>query len=185
MTRIPAATKENVPEDQRAAFDEAVQQYGRVPTDGPVYVMMNVPEVASRGNRLTDYLTHKTILSTKITELAILLAARETDCQHVWKLHAGSAREAGLRDEIVGNLRDRKELTGLTPEEVSVVNYGRELFRTHRVGHATYDAALAQFGVRGLVELTNLMGWYVLLAFNANAFEVESLRAQDEPAMPI
>jgi hypothetical protein len=50
------------------------------------------------------------------------------------------------------------------------VNYGREFFRTHQVSQTTLNAARIQFGVQGLVELTNLMGYYALLAFNINAF---------------
>jgi len=65
------------------------------------------------------------------------------------------------------------------------VNYGREFFRTHRVSQPTFDAALAQFGVRGLTELTNLMGYYALLAFNINAFEVELPAERTEPALPV
>ena len=53
-----------------------------------------------------------------------------------------------------------------------MIDYGREFFRTHKVSQATFDAAQAQFGVRGLVELTNLMGYYSNLAFNINAFDV-------------
>ena len=49
----------------------------------------------------------------------------------------------------------------------------RGLFRTHRVSQATFDAALARFGVRGSVELTNLMGSYARLACNVNAPGVE------------
>jgi len=40
-------------------------------------------------------------------------------------------RAAGLRDEIIDNLRDKKELANLAPDEAAVVNYGRELIRTH------------------------------------------------------
>ena len=82
-------------------------------------------------------------------------------------------------------MRDQKELTGLTPNETAVVTYGREFFRTHRVSQATFDTALAQFGVRGLVELTNLMGYYALLAFNVNAFGVELPTETAEASLPI
>ena len=54
-----------------------------------------------------------------------------------------------------------------------MVHYGRESFRTHQVSQATFEEALAQFGVQGLTELTNLMGCYALLAFNVNAFGAE------------
>ena len=44
-----------------------------------------------------------------------------------------------------------------------MINYGREFFRTHRVSQATFDAVQAQFGTLGLVELTNIMGYYLSL----------------------
>jgi 4-carboxymuconolactone decarboxylase len=59
------------------------------------------------------------------------------------------------------------------------------LVQTRQVGQATFEAALAQFGVRGLVELTNLMGYYALLAFNVNAFGVELPHETSEAPLPI
>ena len=53
-----------------------------------------------------------------------------------------------------------------------MVAYGRECFRTRRVSQAAFDTALKEFGVLGLAELTSLMGYYALLAFNINAFEM-------------
>ena len=47
-----------------------------------------------------------------------------------------------------------------------------------------YDTALAEFGSRGLVELTNLMGYYSVLAFNINAFE-QLPPPSDEPILPV
>jgi 4-carboxymuconolactone decarboxylase len=186
MARIPAATRESVPEDQRAIFDEIVQQRGGTPGGGPLSIMINVPELMNRGEHLRAYLRgDSTSLPPKIRELAMLVTARELDCQFIWNAHAASGRRAGLRDEIVDNLRDKKELRGLTPEETAVVNYGREFFRTHRVRQATFNVALAQFGVRGLTELTNLMGYYALLAFNVNAFGVELPAERTEGALPV
>ena len=66
-----------------------------------------------------------------------------------------------------------------------MVNYGREFFRTRRVNQATFDAALAQFGAQGLVELTTLLGCYSMLAFNVNAFGVELPAERNEEALPI
>ena len=70
-------------------------------------------------------------------------------------------------------------------EEAAVVNYGRELLRIHRVSQATFDAALAQFDIRGLAELTNLMGFYTLLAFNIDAFGLELPAERTEVVLPI
>ena len=57
----------------------------------------------------------------------------------------------------------------IAADETSVTNYGRELFRTRRVNHAAFDAAWAQFGARGLADLTTLMDCYSMLACNINA----------------
>ena len=90
-----------------------------------------------------------------------------------------------MADDTVDRLRDREELTGLAPDEAAVVDFGREFFRTHRVSSASFEAALAQFGVRGVTELTNLMGFYSLLAFNVNAFEVDLPQERTEPVLPV
>ena len=90
-----------------------------------------------------------------------------------------------MRDELIDALRDKKELPSPAPDEASVVNYGREFFRTHRVSQATFDAALAHFGALGLTELTSLMGCYAMLAFNVNAFGVELPAEGTEQALPI
>ena len=81
MTRTPAVTRENIAEDQRAAFDELVQLRGGVPAGGPGSVLLNAPEVAKRALDLAGFLRGtSSSLEPRIRELAMLLAARENDC---------------------------------------------------------------------------------------------------------
>ncbi len=186
MARTPALTRDSIAEDQRAAFDELVQQRGEVPASGPGSVMLNAPEVAKRALDLAGFLRgESSSLERRIRELAMLVAARENDCQYIWNAHAPYARAAGLRDDIVDALRDKNELPGLADDEAAVINYGREFFRTRRVSQSAFDAALTQFGVQGLTELTTLMGCYSMLAFNVNAFGVELPAERTERALPI
>ena len=77
-----------------------------------------------------------------------------------------------MPDKLVDDISDKKQLTGLSERESAVINYGREFLRAHRVSQATFDVAQAQFGTLGLVELTNIMGYYSSRAFNINAFNV-------------
>src|SRR5438132_8421726 len=143
MARIPLATRDSVPEKQRAIFDALVQQRGNVPSAGPLAIMIHVPELMQRGEDFRAYLRgDDSSLPLKIRELAMILTARELDCQFVWNAHAGLARQAGVRDDIMDRLREKQELTGLAPDEAAVVNYGREFFRMHQVSQATFDAAL-------------------------------------------
>ena len=185
MARIPAITRESIPEDQRAVFDVLVQDRGEVPTSGPASVLFNAPEVAQRGLELARYLRTDTSLQPRIRELAMLLTAREKDCLFIWNAHAPVGRKEGLSDELVDSLRDKKDLPDLAPDEAATMAYGRELFRGNRVSQSVYNAALAQFGVGGLTELTSLFGCYTMLAFNVNAFDVDLPQDHSEPALPV
>lgn len=186
MARIPTASRDTVPQDQLDAFDEYVAARGNVPDTGPLSVMVHVPELIKRGEHLRAYLRgDESSLPANIRELAMLLTAREMDCQFIWNAHAAFGRQSGLDDTLVNSLRDRAELPALSDAESVVVDYGRELFRTCRVSQETFDRAIAQFGRRGLVELTTLMGYYSCLAFNINAFDVGLPEGVSESPLPI
>ena len=185
MARIPIATRESVPENQRAAFDEVVGRTGSVPRHGPGSVMVHVPEAGRLANQLSNYLRSESSLPLKVQELAMLVTARELDCQHIWNAHAGSGRRAGLNDALVDALRDKRDLPSVAPDEAAVVNYGQEFFRTHHVSRGAFQAAQEQLGVQGLVELTILMGYYGLLAFNCNAFDTDLLPERTEPLLAV
>ena len=185
MARLPLATREGVPEGQRAAFDEMVKGLGAVPRYGPGSVMIHVPKAHQWATLLNHYLREESSLPNKIQELAMLVTARELDCQHIWNAHAGSARKAGVRNELVDALRDRKELPALAPDEAAVVHYGREFFRTHRVSRGAYHAALEHLGRQGVVEQGLVMGNYSLLALLINSFDTDLPPDRTEPLLPV
>jgi len=185
VARLPLATRESVPEGQRAAFDEMVKGLGAVPRYGPGSVMIHVPKAHQWATLLNHYLREESSLPKKIQELAMLVTARELDCQHIWNAHAGSARKAGVRNELVDALRDRKELPALSPDEAAVVHYGREFFRTHRVSRGGFQAALEQFGRQGVVEMGLVMGNYSLLALLINSFDTDLPPDRTEPLLPV
>ena len=185
MARLPNATRDSIPEDQREEFDEIVQRLGSVPQYGPESVTIHVPHAHRWVMGLNDYLRNQSSLPKKIQELAMLVTAREMDCQHIWNAHSGSARSAGVPDGLVDALRDRRELTALAPDEEAVVNLGREFFRTHKVSRGAFQAALEQFGEQGVVELTLTMGNYSLLSFAINAFDTDLPPNRTEPLLPV
>ena len=70
VARLPLASRENVPEDQRAAFDELVKGYGAVPRHGPSSVIINVPKAQQHVNALNKYLRTESSLPKKIQWVA-------------------------------------------------------------------------------------------------------------------
>ena len=184
MARVPPATRDNVPADQQATFDELFGD-GSAPPYGPGSVLAHVPELSKRATALNQYLRNESSLPLKILEFTMLVTAREMDCQHIWNAHAGSAREAGMRDDIVDDLRDGNELSDLSPDEEAVVNYTRAVINDHYASRGAFQAALEQFGKQGLVELTILIGNYSMLALAINAFDTDLLPNRTEPLLPV
>jgi 4-carboxymuconolactone decarboxylase len=188
MARTDPASRDSIPQGQEETFDEVITMRGGRPDRGPFSPMVNVPEMAKRALNFWYYLRGERSslsLPETIQELAMLVTAREMDCQFIWNAHAASARRSGLRDDIVDSLRDKRELANLSAVEAVVVDYGREFFRTRQVSQATFDRGVAQLGVQGVAELTNLMGWYALLAFNANSFRIDLPDERTEEVLPI
>ncbi len=184
MARLPAATKDSVPSDQQGAFEE-ITKNGGVPPYGPGSVLIHVPEASLRNTALTQSLRNDSSLPLKILELAMLVTAREMDCQHIWNAHAASGRSAGLSDDLVDGLREEEELSGLPDDEQAVVNYGRELFRTHHASRGAFQAVLEQFDRQGAVELTLVFGNYTMLAMAINAFDSDLPPNRIEPLLSI
>ena len=185
MARLPMATRESVPEAQRDIFDEMVKGLGSVPRYGPGSVMIHVPKAHRWATGLNHYLRDESSLPKKVQELAMLVTARELDCQHIWNVHAGSARKAGVPGALVDALRDRKELPAVAADESAVVHFGREFFRTHRVSRGAFQAALEQFGRQGVVELGLTLGNYSLLALMINSFDSDLPPDRTEPLLPV
>ena len=185
MARTPTVTRAQIPDQLRGAFDSETAGSGGTITGGPGSVMIHSPEMRRRANSLVNYLRDDSSLPKKIQELVMILTARAMDCQYIWHAHAARARQQGISDTFVDALRDNQPLPSLAGEEQTVVNYVQELFKTHKTSPATFQATLEQFGALGLTELTTLMGYYSLLAFNANSFEIDIPAEGSEQRLPI
>ena len=184
MGRTPTVTRDMVHQKFQVTFDKVTADRGGVVATGPGSVTINSPEMADRCTHLSNYLRQESGIPQKLQELGMLLAARNMDCQYIWNAHAASGRKAGLSDALVDCLRDRRPIPPLPDDEAALVNYGLELLRGHKVTQSTFQKALDQFGAQQLTELTTLMGYYTLLAFNANAFEIDLPENRTEPLLP-
>ena len=185
MARLPQANRESVPENQREAFDEIVKAAGSVPRFGPGSVALHLPHAHQRLMGFNRFIRSESSLAKKLQELAMLVTARELDCQYIWNAHAASARAAGVSDPLVDALRERKELPSLADDEMAVVRFGQEFFRTHGVSRGTFQLAMEKLGQRGAIELALFLGNYASLALVVNSFDVDLPPDRKESIMPV
>jgi 4-carboxymuconolactone decarboxylase len=174
MPRIPLVTRDQVADTEQAAYDAFMQSRAGRPNVGPYTLLLHMPEMAQRLEALRTWLRDEASLSQKLQELVMISVAREMSCGFIWYAHAAAARKAGIRDDIVDGIRERRALTGLDPEEQTVVDFTRELLQHRKVSRPTFEAATARFGQRGTMTLTNLIACYAVLAYNMNTYELEA-----------
>ena len=184
MSRIPPPTRESIPSNLRDLFDEINAGPGGVGT-GPMSILKHSPELARRAIPLFEYVRNESTVPHEMRELAMLATARAKDCVYIWDRHAPIARKSGLRGELIDALRDRQPLPAVSAAEAAVIDLANEFFTGSRVGEQTFKAAHDQFGTQGLVELVTLMGFYALLAFNANTVDLQLAHESEEPTLPV
>lgn len=185
VARLPVPTRDDIPEGQRETFDQIVERMGRVPQVGPEAAMIYVPEAHKWIAGLSNYLRFESALSMRTRELAILVTARELDCQHIWNAHAPLGRDNGVPDELIAALRERRPLPAMSPGDAAVVYLGQEFFQTHKVSRGAFQSALEQYGERGAVEIVLTMGSYALFSFAVNAFDTDLVADRTEPLLPV
>ena len=181
MPRVPEFTsKDNLAPEFHHIFDAIAGTRSRV--HGPFAVLLNSPEVAGRIADVGAYVRFGSTLEPDVRELAIITVAQENECEFEWFYHEAIAREAGVRDEAIRVVADGTPTEGLKSVEALVINYGRELARAHRVSEETFAAALEQFGTQGVTDLTVTFGYYGMIAFCLNAFDVKP--PEGKPVLP-
>jgi 4-carboxymuconolactone decarboxylase len=181
MPRVPEFTsKDNLAPEFHHIFDTIAGTRSRV--HGPFAVLLNSPEIAGRIAEVGSYVRFNSTLEPDVRELAIITIAREQECDFEWFYHEAIAREAGVRNEAITAVAEGTTTIGLTDIEALVVNYGRELAQSHRVSEKTFTAALEQFGPQGVTDLTATFGYYGMIAFCLNAFDVKP--PEGKPILP-
>jgi 4-carboxymuconolactone decarboxylase len=170
-------------EQKRAAADfEAAR---KVPVFGPFEPLMHSPEVMSQARAMGDYLRYKSAMGNTLSELAILITAREWTQDYEWFVHYPIALKAGIRQEIADAIAEGRRPAAMNPDEEAVYEYAVELLKNKQVTNATFERAKSRFGTKGVVDLTGILGYYTFLAMQLNAAQYPAPKdARKLPRLP-
>lgn len=178
--RLPPIAVEKMTAAQKAAADEfqAGRGYGVL---GPFAVMLRSPEVMLRAKAMGDYLRFRNVLPKHVSEMVILVTAREWTQQFEWSHHYRYAMEAGLAKDIAEAIADGRRPERLAEDEAAAYDFSMELHHRRSVSDATYARALALFGEQGIIDLTGINGYYSFLAMMMNVARTASDTDDVEP----
>ena len=151
---------------------------------GPGGIRLYSPRLAVLNEPLNSYIRYNLDLSRSLTELAILVTAREFDSQFEWAAHEPAAIKEGLEPRIVDIVKNRKDLKGLDDNSVVIISIGRELFGKRNLSSETYARGIKAFGEKGMVDLISLMTNYAATSYFLRAFDMQ-LHPSQKPLLPV
>jgi 4-carboxymuconolactone decarboxylase len=166
--RLPTIPPDRYSDEQKHAAEE-FQAARKVPVFGPFEPLMYSPQVMNLARAMGDYLRYKSAIGNTLSELAILLTAREWTQDYEWSVHYPIALKAGVRPDVADAIADGRRPAALSADEEIVYDYATELLKNKQVSNATFERAKARFGAKGVVDMTGIVGYYTFLAMQLNA----------------
>jgi 4-carboxymuconolactone decarboxylase len=180
MSRLPELIFESLSPEQRQVHD-AIVAGPRGQVQGPLHIWLRSPKLAERAQELGAFCRYDTSLPKRLSELAILITGASWKAGFEWFVHAPVGIQEGLDPVAVEALRARRKPTFTRADEAALYEFARELLETHRVSDATYEAAVAELGSLGVVELVGILGYYALISMTIVAFKVPIPDGVPEP----
>ncbi|HTB18819.1 MAG TPA: carboxymuconolactone decarboxylase family protein [Bryobacteraceae bacterium] len=184
--RLPMIPDDKLTDAQKKAV--AGMQGGAFGVGGPFVALLREPKLAEQAVAMATYFRNESVLGIKLTELVILLAARNWTQQFEWTAHYSRALKAGLKQETVDAIAAGRRPAAMPEDEETVYDFWAELDHNKSVSDATYDRAVKKFGEQGVVSITALNGYYAMLAMVLNVARTPILPANAQvpqlPALP-
>ncbi|HEX9043259.1 MAG TPA: hypothetical protein VF838_19950 [Trebonia sp.] len=175
--RLPALT-ELTPRQQEVSDAIAAK---RGATRGPFLIWLRSPELAEKVHALGAYCRFDSNINQRLRELSLLIAARHFDARYSWNAHHKKAIEAGVSAASVEELAGNEVPHFAHADEQLLYTLATQVLRDHFVDQATFDAALAEWGEPGLVDVIGCLGNFSMLAMLLNTFQVDLKPGDPEP----
>src|ERR1700712_3985213 len=112
----------------------------------PYRAYITNPDLANRLSALSDYLRWNTSLPPRLSELAILITARQWTAQYEWFAHYPLALKGGLDPKVAADIAAGKRPDNMKDDEAAFYDLASAVYRDRKVSDPVYKAALDKFG---------------------------------------
>jgi 4-carboxymuconolactone decarboxylase len=172
MARIDEVNRDNLNARQQQLYDDIMRTRPRGKLSGPFSVWIQTPDIAEPANGLANCFRVNPRLDKRLIELITLLMCRSATVKYAWSVHEPLARQAGLTAPTVDAIRARRRPDFARDDERLIYDLVTELIETKTISNATFERATAAFGREGVIEAVSCAGFYGMVGFVLNAFEV-------------
>jgi len=178
VTRLPPLRRDELDPGARDVWDSIVGSRGAALVGeqgaliGPFNAFVHAPGVGRHLTALGHVLRFETSIERRLSEVAIITVGARWKAEFEWWAHARMAREHGVPDVVVEAIGRGTNPPFTAEDEQAIYTAARQLAATGRLGEDTYHAVRDLLGDTGTVEFVALCGYYTLVSFLLNAFDV-------------
>jgi 4-carboxymuconolactone decarboxylase len=165
--RMPPLATAQMNAAQRKAAEDLIAG-PRKGVKGPFIPLLRSPELMDRLQRVGEYLRFHSALDARISELVMLIVAREWTQHFEWFVHVPLGREAGIAPETIAALADGRRPATMSEHEAVAYDFCDELLRTKGVCEHTYRRAVAAFGENGVIDMIGVAGYFTTVSMVMN-----------------
>jgi 4-carboxymuconolactone decarboxylase len=170
MARVPPLDADNLTPEQKRVYDQIAGR--RKTVRGPFPIWLRNPKLAEHANQFGIALRDHSTIGRHIFELVVITVCRQRSVQYAWSSHAPQAEAAGIAPEIVAAIRDKRRPDFKHADQRIAYDVTTEIMETNDLSTATYDRAIAQFGLQGTIELVSTVGYYAMVGIFLKSFDV-------------
>jgi len=151
---------------------------------GPFNAYARSPGLGILLLQVSDYVRFNSSLPPRLSEFAIMIAARQWSQLYEWRAHAALAVKGGLDRQILVELGAGSRPQGMKDDETALYDFCTELYRDRNVSDATFKAAIAHFGERGVMDVIGIIGYYDLVSMALIAQKATGKPGDEPPLLP-
>jgi 4-carboxymuconolactone decarboxylase len=170
------------PEQQTMATMLATPPRNNKLNTGPFNAYARSPGLGVLLLHVSDYVRFNSSLPPRLSEFAIMIAARQWTQLYEWRAHYPLAVKGGLDRQILVDLGAGNRPQGMKDDETALYDFCSEMYRDRKVSDASFKAAVAKFGERGIMDIIGIIGYYDLVSMTLIAQETSG-KPGDEPAL--
>ncbi len=171
MARVGNVTREELKPEEYEFYDSIASSRGSV--RGPYGVLLHSPDLAARVAHTGAFVRFNLDLPESLKETVIITTAREIKSQYEFAAHARLARQAGVSEETISAIAKGTAPAGMSGEAALLVTYTKELLQNHKISDATYNAVKDKYGTGKTIEITALIGHYLLVGQILAAVDID------------
>src|ERR1700722_11468922 len=152
---------------------------------GPFNAYARSPALGILLLQVSDFVRFNSSLPPRLSELAIMIAARQWSQLYEWRAHYPLAVKAGLDRQVLVDLGAGNRPQGMQDDEAALYDFCTELYRDRNVGDATFKAAVSHFGERGVMDVIGIIGYYDLVSMALITQKATGKPGDEPPLLPL